>query len=64
MKKLTLKLWRVSKGLSQEQCAKHVGVTTKTWHTWEQGTSYPKIDKVFKICKLFNCKIEDIDFLC
>lgn len=64
MQKLTIKLWRVSKSLSQTQCAEYVGVTTSTWHTWERGTSYPKIDKVFKICKLFNCKIEDINFLC
>lgn len=61
--KITLRLLRVERKLTQADCAENVGVDVKTWANWEAGTSLPKIDKAVKVCKLFNLKLPELVFI-
>jgi len=36
-----LRAWRDDVGLSARQCAARIGVTPKTWHSWERWASVP-----------------------
>ena len=58
--RVTLKAARINKGLTQEDVAKAVKVTKKTVGSWEMGKTMPKIDKIERLCQLFNCSYDDI----
>lgn len=47
-----LREWRISKGLTQAQCAAMVDVAQPTWNAWENNVRNPHIE--------FAVKIEDI----
>ena len=49
-----LKIIRRDNNLSQEQLAEKLGVSRQAVSKWESGQSYPEMDKVLLICKLFN----------
>lgn len=55
-----LKRIRKENGLSQEQLAEKLGVSRQAVSKWESGQSYPEMDKVLLICKLFNYKIDEL----
>jgi transcriptional regulator with XRE-family HTH domain len=63
MEKLSLKALRVNAGLSQEGAAKELSVSTSTLGNWESGKSFPKQPNIEKLCKLYNCTYDSIDFL-
>ena len=41
-----IKTLRKKKGLEQEQLAEKLSITTKTLSSWEDGTSFPDINKL------------------
>ena len=41
MKAHPLKTWRATKGLTQDEAAKLVGVTKQCWQLWETGARVP-----------------------
>lgn len=51
---------RKSKKMSQEILAENVGVSRQSVSKWENGESYPEMDHILKICKIFHCKINDL----
>ena len=51
---------RKEKNISQEQLAEKLGVTRQSVSKWESGTSYPEMDKIVTLCKIFNCDIDTI----
>ncbi len=51
---------RKEKNISQEQLAEKLGVTRQSVSKWESGTSYPEMDKIVILCKIFNCDIDTI----
>ncbi len=55
-----LKRIRKDNNLSQEQLAEKLGVSRQAVSKWESGQSYPEMDKVLLICKLFNYNIDEL----
>ena len=55
-----LKKIRKENNLSQEQLAEKLGVSRQAVSKWESGQSYPEMDKVLLICKLFNYKMDEL----
>lgn len=48
------------KKMTQEQMAKYLNVTPKTYRSKELGDTEFTLDEMFKIAKLFNKKVDDI----
>lgn len=46
--------------MSQEKLAEEVGVSRQSVSKWENGESYPEMENILKLCKIFHCKINDI----
>lgn len=55
-----LKRIRKDNNLSQEQLAEKLGVSRQAVSKWESNQSYPEMDKVLLICKLFNYNIDEL----
>lgn len=55
-----LKLIRKSKKMSQEELAERVNVSRQSVSKWETGESYPEMNNILQLCKIFNCKINDL----
>lgn len=55
-----LKIIRKENNLSQEQLAERLNVSRQAVSKWESGQSYPEMDKVLLICKLFNYNIDEL----
>ena len=55
-----LKELRKTKKLSQEDLAERVGVSRQSVSKWETGDAYPEMNNILMLCKIFNCKINDI----
>ena len=51
---------RKSKKMSQEQLAEKMNVTRQSVSKWENGESYPEMSNIFELCKVFNCKLNDL----
>lgn len=51
---------RKYKGISQEQLAELVDVSRQSVSKWELGESYPTVENIFKLCNVFNCKINEL----
>ena len=51
---------RKRKGMSQEQLAEKVNVTRQSVSKWENGESYPEMNNILELCKIFNCKLNDL----
>ena len=46
--------------MSQEKLAEKMGVTRQSVSKWENGESYPEMQKIMKLCDVFHCKINDL----
>ena len=55
-----LQYLRASKNLTQEQLAMLLGVSRQSVTKWEAERSYPEMDKLLKICELFDCTLDDL----
>lgn len=55
-----LKEIRKRNSLSQEQLAEKLGVSRQAVSKWELGQSYPEMDKMLLICKMFNYNIDEL----
>lgn len=51
---------RKQKKISQESLAEAVGVSRQSVSKWECGEAYPTMDNIIKLCKVFNCKINNL----
>lgn len=51
---------RKGKNISQEQLAEELGVTRQAVSKWESGASYPEMDKLVLLCKIFSCNLDDL----
>ncbi len=51
---------RKSNKMSQEKLAEKVNVTRQSVSKWENGESYPEMEKIMKLCDIFHCKINDL----
>lgn len=55
-----LKTIRKDKKMSQEQLAEKVNVSRQSVSKWETGEAYPEMNNILELCKIFNCKINDL----
>ena len=55
-----LKQIRKNKKMSQEQLAEKVNVTRQSVSKWENGEAYPEMNNILELCKIFNCKLNDL----
>lgn len=51
---------RKSKKLSQEDLSEKVGVSRQSVSKWETSEAYPEMNNILILCKIFNCKINDL----
>lgn len=51
---------RKSKKLSQEDLSERVGVSRQSVSKWENSEAYPEMNNMLILCKIFNCKINDL----
>ncbi|MDD2504871.1 MAG: helix-turn-helix transcriptional regulator [Bacilli bacterium] len=51
---------RKEKKYSQEQLADMLDVTRQSVSKWESGQTYPEMDKLLSICKIFNCTLDEL----
>lgn len=63
VQQMTLRAARVNAGYGQSQAAKILHITPKTLSYWENGKSFPTVDKVKEICELYKVSYDDIIFL-
>lgn len=55
-----LQTLRKEKKMSQEDLAGELDVSRQSVSKWESGTTYPEMDKLLSLCKIFNCSLEDL----
>ena len=55
-----LKIIRKNKKMSQEQLAEKVNVSRQSVSKWENGEAYPEMNNILELCKIFNCKLNDL----
>ena len=51
---------RKKENLSQEKLAEKIGVSRQSVSKWENGTAYPEMNRIFELCKIFHCKLNDL----
>ena len=51
---------RKEKGYSQEQLADLLDVSRQSVSKWESGTTYPEMDKLLSLCKIFDITLDDL----
>lgn len=51
---------RKDKKLSQEELADKLGVSRQAVSKWESGSTYPEMDKLIMLCKIFNVSLDEL----
>lgn len=63
MGKRTLREMRFNRGFaSQEDVAILLDVDPSTYGNWERGKTSPSVDYAKRICEIFNCTLNDIEW--
>lgn len=55
-----LQMLRKENKLSQEELASQLDVSRQSVSKWELGTTYPEMDKLLSLCKIFKCGLDDL----
>lgn len=53
-------LRKMHKSMTQEELAEKMGVSRQTISKWELDNTYPEMDKVIELCKLFSCSMDKL----
>lgn len=51
---------RATRNMTQEQLAMLLGVSRQSVTKWEAERSYPEMDKLLKLCRIFDCTLDDL----
>lgn len=51
---------RKKQKIRQEKLAEKIGVSRQSVSKWENGTAYPEMNRIFELCKIFHCKLNDL----
>lgn len=51
---------RATRNMTQEQLAMLLGVSRQSVTKWEAEKSQPEMDKLLKICQIFECSLDDL----
>jgi transcriptional regulator with XRE-family HTH domain len=63
MVKISMRAARVNIGLSQKEAADRLNVSSKTLSNWENGITFPPVDKIPDICELYGVSYDMLNFL-
>ena len=55
-----LQYLRAERHMTQEQLAMLLGVSRRSVTKWEAEKSYPEMDKLIKMCQIFECSLDDL----
>lgn len=64
MQQATLKALRINKGLTLEQAAKKLDINIVTLSSYENAKTFPDVQTINKILKLYETTYDNINFLC
>ena len=51
---------RATHAMTQEQLAMMLGVSRQSVTKWEAERAYPEMDKLLKLCQIFDCTLDDL----
>ncbi len=51
---------RAARNMTQEQLAMLMGVSRQAISKWESGRAYPEMDKLVRLCGIFDCDLNDL----
>lgn len=51
---------RATRNMTQEQLAMLLGVSRQSVSKWEAERAYPEMDKLLKMCGLFECTLDEL----
>ncbi len=51
---------RATHAMTQEQLAMVLGVSRQSVTKWEAERAYPEMDKLLKLCQIFDCTLDDL----
>ncbi|MBR1830511.1 MAG: helix-turn-helix transcriptional regulator, partial [Atopobiaceae bacterium] len=51
---------RATRNMTQEQLAMMVGVSRQSVTKWEAERAYPEMDKLLKLCQIFDCTLDEL----
>jgi len=60
---MTLKAARVNSGLTQVDAAKLLGISVDTLRSWEKSKTFPDVQNLKNIEKLYGVSYNDLNFL-
>lgn len=55
-----LKQKRKERNMTTMELANIVGVRQSSISMWESGKAFPRKDTLDKLCRFFNCKVDDL----
>ena len=62
-RRITIRAARVNSSLTQLELAKAINVDRSTVINWENGVSYPTIDKAIQMCTVLNQELDSIKWV-
>ena len=63
MVKMTLEAARRNVKLTQKEAAEKLEVSNATLCNWEKGITFPDVQQVEKICRLYGVSYDNLNFL-
>ena len=61
--KISLRAARINAGYSQKEAAALLRISNKTLGNWENGITFPPVDKIPLICDLYGVSYDNLNFL-
>ena len=55
-----LKIRRKELGFTQDYVAAELGITRQTMSNWENGRSYPDIERIIRLSELYNLSLDEL----
>lgn len=55
-----LKELRIKANMTQVELAQKLNVSQSAVSAWEKGDKFPRRDTLQALCKLLNCKVDDL----
>ena len=55
-----LKIRRNELGFTQDYVAAELGITRQTMSNWENGRSYPDIERIIRLSELYNLSLDEL----
>lgn len=61
--KMTLEAARVNAGFTQKEAADRLSISNVTLCNWEKGKSFPNVQQIDALCKLYGVSYDNLNFL-